>query len=54
MRTKSITFAGKKLRIEENRISELEDMVKKLFPESKGNGNHTDIKLDSLMDQSRL
>jgi len=52
MRTKSITFAGKKLRIEENRISELEDMVKKLFPESKG--KITDIKLDSLMDQSRL
>lgn len=49
MRTKSITFAGKKLRIEENRISELEDMVKKLFPESKG--KITDIKLDSLMDQ---
>jgi len=53
MRTKSITFAGKKLRIEENRISELEDMVKKLFPESKGK-DQRDIKLDSLMDQSRL
>ena len=49
MRTKTITFAGKKLRIEESRINELEGMVKKLFPESKG--KITDIKLDSLMDQ---
>ena len=49
MRTKSITFAGKKLRIEESRINELEGMVKKLFPESKG--KITDIKLDSLMEQ---
>ena len=49
MRTKTITFAGKKLRIEESRISELEGIVAKLFPESKG--KITDIKLDSLMEQ---
>ncbi len=49
MRTKTITFGGKKLRIEESRISELEQIVTKLFPESKG--KITDISLDSIMDQ---
>lgn len=49
MRTKTITFGGKKLRIEESRISELEQIVTKLFPESKG--RITDISLDSIMDQ---
>lgn len=49
MRNKTITFAGKKIRIEENRISELEKKVAELFPESKG--KITDISLDSLVDQ---
>ncbi len=49
MRTRTITFGGKKLRVEESRISELEELVNKLFPESKG--KITDISLDSIMDQ---
>lgn len=49
MRNKTMTFAGKKLRIEESRIGEIENMVKELFPESKG--KITDISLDSLMEQ---
>jgi len=36
MRDKTINFAGKKIRIEEKRIGELEQIVKDLFPESKG------------------
>lgn len=49
MRNKTITFAGKKLRIEEERIGELEAIVSKLFPESKG--NIAKINLDDLMSQ---
>lgn len=49
MRTKSVTFGGKKLRVEESRISELEEIVGKLFPESKG--KITDINLDAFMGQ---
>ena len=36
MRDKTIPFAGKKIRIEEKRIGELEQIVRDLFPESKG------------------
>lgn len=49
MRTKTITLAGKKLRIEESRLSELEQIMAKLFPESKG--KVFDINLGSLMEQ---
>lgn len=50
MRTRTITFGGKKLRVEESRISELEELVDKLFPESKGK-KIADINLESLMEQ---
>ncbi len=37
MRNKTISFAGKEIRIEEKRIGELEKIIAELFPESKGN-----------------
>ncbi len=37
MRNKTIDFAGKKIRIEEKRIGELEGIIRELFPKSKGN-----------------
>lgn len=49
MRDKTIPFAGKKIRIEEKRISELEQIVKDLFPESKGKLQK--INLAGLMEQ---
>ena len=36
MRNKTVEFAGKKIRVEEKRIGELEKIVVDLFPESKG------------------
>ena len=35
MRNKTVEFAGKKIRVEEKRIGELEKIVAELFPESK-------------------
>ncbi len=49
MRTKTIEFGGKKLRVEESRISELERIVIEMFPESKG--KISDINLDELVEQ---
>jgi len=49
LRNKTIAFAGKKLRIEESRIGELEEIVARLFPDSKG--NIAKINLDDLMNQ---
>ena len=37
MRNKTVEFAGKKIRVEERRLIELEKLVAELFPESKGN-----------------
>jgi hypothetical protein len=49
MRNKTISFAGKEIRIEEKRIGELEKIVTDLFPESKG--NISKIKIDKLLEQ---
>ena len=49
MRDKTINFAGAKIRIEEKRIGELEQIVKDLFPESKGKLQK--INLAGLMEQ---
>ena len=49
MRTKTIEFGGKKLRVEESRISELERIVIEMFPESKG--KISEINLDELVEQ---
>lgn len=43
MRNKSISFAGKEIRIEEKKIGELEKIVAEIFPESKGNINKVDL-----------
>ena len=43
MRDKSISFAGKDIRIEEKKIGELEKIVADLFPESKGDVSKVDI-----------
>ena len=43
MRDKTISFAGKEIRVEEKKIGELEKIVADLFPESKGNINKVDL-----------
>ena len=43
MRNKTVDFAGKKIRVEEKRIGELEKIVVDLFPESKGNIQKVDL-----------
>ena len=43
MRNKTVEFAGKKIRVEEKRIGELEKIVAELFPESKGNIQKIDL-----------
>lgn len=43
MRDKTVEFAGKKIRVEEKRIGELEKIVADLFPESKGNIQKVDL-----------
>ena len=50
MRNKTVEFAGKKIRVEEKRIGELEKIVAELFPESKGNIQKVD--LVKLLEQS--
>lgn len=48
MRNAVVEFAGKKIRIEEKRIGELEQIVNELFPESKGDIRN--IELNTLLD----
>jgi Ca2+-binding EF-hand superfamily protein len=50
MRNKTVDFAGKKIRVEEKRIGELEKIVADLFPESKGNIQKVD--LSKLLEQA--
>ncbi len=50
MRNKTVEFAGKKVRVEEKRIGELEKIVAELFPESKGNIQKID--LGKLLEQA--
>jgi Ca2+-binding EF-hand superfamily protein len=50
MRNKTVDFAGKKIRVEEKRIGELEKIVAELFPESKGNIQKVD--LGKLLEQA--
>ncbi len=50
MRNKTVDFAGKKIRVEEKRIGELEKIVVDLFPESKGNIQKVD--LGKLLEQA--
>ena len=50
MRNKTVEFAGKKIRVEEKRIGELEKIVAVLFPESKGNIQKID--LSKLLEQA--
>ena len=49
MRNKTVEFAGKKIRVEERRLIELERLVAELFPESKGNIQK--INLNKLLEQ---
>lgn len=50
MRNKTISFAGKEIRIEEKKIGELEKIISSLFPESKGNIKNVDV--SKLLDQA--
>ncbi len=50
MRDKTISFAGKEIRVEEKKIGELEKIVADLFPESKGNIQKVD--LGKLLEQA--
>ena len=50
MRNKTVDFAGKKIRVEEKRIGELEKIIADLFPESKGNIQKVD--LSKLLEQA--
>ena len=50
MRNKTVEFAGKKIRVEEKRIGELEKILTDLFPESKGNIQKVD--LGKLLEQA--
>jgi len=50
MRNKTVEFAGKKIRVEEKRIGELEKIIADLFPESKGNIQKVD--LGKLLEQA--
>ena len=49
MLNKTVEFAGKKIRVEEKRIGELEKIVADMFPESKGKLQK--INLAGLMEQ---
>jgi hypothetical protein len=50
MRNKTVSFAGKEIRVEEKRIGELEKIIADLFPESKGNIQKVD--LSKLLEQA--
>src|SRR5690606_12790446 len=50
MRNKTVKFGGKKVRVEEKRIGELEKLVVELFPDSKG--DISKIQISSLLDQA--
>ena|SRR5690606_2491486 len=50
MRNRTVEFAGKKIRVEEKRIGELEKIIAELFPESKGNIQKID--LGKLLEQA--
>lgn len=50
MRNKTVSFAGKEIRVEEKKIGELEKIVAELFPGSKGNINKVD--LSSILEQA--
>ena len=50
MRNKTVEFAGKKIRVEEKRIGELEKIISDLFPESKGKIQKVD--LGKLLEQA--
>ena len=50
MRNKTVEFAGKKIRVEEKRIGELEKIIADLFPESKGKIQKVD--LSKLLEQA--
>jgi len=52
MRDKTVEFAGKKIRVEEKRIGELEKIVAELFPESKGDIRKID--LGKLLEQANF
>lgn len=43
MRNETVSFAGKKIRVEERRIGELEKLIVELFPESKGDIRNIDL-----------
>lgn len=43
MRSKTVSFAGKEIRIEEKRIGELEKLITQLFPSSKGKIANIDL-----------
>ncbi|TCS80380.1 hypothetical protein [Tepidibacillus fermentans] len=48
MRTKVITFAGKTITVEEKKIGELEQLLAKLFPATKGKIKDLGKALDNL------
>lgn len=48
MRNKTVDFAGKKIRVEEKRIGELEKLVADIFPGSKGKLSNIDKALEGL------
>ena len=50
MRNRTVEFAGKKIRVEEKRIGELEKIIAELFPESEGNIQKID--LGKLLEQA--
>ena len=52
MRNKTVDFAGKKIRVEEKRIGEIEKIIADLFPESKGNIQKVD--LSKLLEQANF
>jgi len=43
MRNKTVEFAGKKIRVEEKRIGDLEKIVAEVFPESEGKIQKIDL-----------
>lgn len=43
MRSRSVKFAGRNIKVEELKIKELEKLVKEVFPESKGNIQKIDL-----------
>lgn len=52
MRNATVDFAGKKIRIEEKRIGELEQIVAELFPES--GGDLQKVELNNLLEQANF